>query len=35
MRVHHLHGRTSMEVCVRTYVEELSGHNRLINVATW
>ena len=26
-------GRTSMEVCVRTYVEELSGLKRLINVA--
>ena len=26
-------GRTSMEVCVRTYVEELNGHKRLINVA--
>ncbi len=26
-------GRTSMEVCVRTYVEELSGKKRLINVA--
>lgn len=26
-------GRTSMEVCVRTYVEELSGVKRLINVA--
>ena len=25
-------GRTSMEVCVRTYVEELSGLKRLINV---
>ena len=22
-----------MEVCVRTYVEELNGHKRLINVA--
>ena len=26
-------GRTSMEVCVRTYVGELSGLKRLINVA--
>ena len=26
-------GRTSMEVCVRTYVEELNGTKRLINVA--
>ncbi len=26
-------GRTSMEVCVETYVEELSGQKRLINVA--
>lgn len=26
-------GRTSMEVCVETYVEELSGRKRLINVA--
>ena len=26
-------GNTSMEVCVRTYVEELNGHKRLINVA--
>ena len=26
-------GRTSLEVCVRTYVEELSGLKRLINVA--
>ena len=26
-------GKTSMEVCVRTYVEELSGNKRLINVA--
>lgn len=26
-------GRTSMEVCARTYVEELSGLKRLINVA--
>lgn len=26
-------GRTSMEVCVKTYVEELTGHQRLINVA--
>ena len=26
-------GRTSMEVRVNTYVEELSGHRRLINVA--
>ena len=26
-------GRTSMEICVETYVEELSGEKRLINVA--
>lgn len=26
-------GRTSMEVCVKTYVEELSGERRLINTA--
>ena len=26
-------GKTSMEVCVRSYVEELSGHKRLINTA--
>lgn len=26
-------GRTSMEVCVKTYVEELTGQKRLINVA--
>ena len=26
-------GHTSMEICVKTYVEELSGHKRLINVA--
>lgn len=26
-------GRTSMEVCVRTYVEELGGERALINVA--
>lgn len=26
-------GRTSMEVCVKTYVEELNGQKRLINVA--
>lgn len=26
-------GKTSMEVCVRTYVEELSGERKLINVA--
>ncbi|MBE7045299.1 MAG: acyl-CoA thioesterase [Ruminococcaceae bacterium] len=26
-------GRTSMEVCVRTYVEELHGERRLINTA--
>lgn len=26
-------GNTSMEVCVRTYVEELSGEKRLINEA--
>ncbi len=26
-------GRTSMEVCVRTFVEELSGERKLINVA--
>ncbi|WP_343208631.1 acyl-CoA thioesterase [Anaerolentibacter hominis] len=26
-------GRTSMEVCVKTYVEELSGRKRLINTA--
>lgn len=26
-------GRTSMEICVRTYVEELDGARRLINVA--
>ena len=26
-------GRTSMEVCVKTFVEELSGERKLINVA--
>ena len=26
-------GKTSMEVCVRTFVEELSGERKLINVA--
>ena len=26
-------GRTSMEICVRTFVEELSGEKRLINSA--
>ena len=26
-------GRTSMEVCVKTYVEQLSGKRRLINTA--
>ena len=26
-------GRTSMEICVKTYVEELSGERRLINKA--
>ncbi len=26
-------GKSSMEICVRTYVEELSGHKELINTA--